>query len=300
MSKSTSASLSLKGQNNVDFTKEIRDSYSAYIRMVVGDRALPDVRDGLKPVQRRILFAMKEGNYDSSHPHRKCARIVGDVMGKYHPHGDSAIYDALVRMGQDFVMRLPLIDGQGNFGSIDGDNPAAMRYTEARTSFAAEDILGEIDKETVDFQSNYDNALLEPVVLPARFPSLLVNGSTGIAVGMSTKIPPHNLGEIFEVCRLLLKNRKVSDDEIFKVFHGPDFPTGASFSTDMETLRSIYATGRGTISLSSRSKIEEGERGKKFLVFYEIPYQTKKTDILVQIGKLLSDKKIAGITSIIC
>ncbi len=210
----------------INIEDEMRKSYLDYAMSVIVSRALPDVRDGLKPVHRRILYAMKEGGYDSTKPYKKSARIVGDVMGKYHPHGDSAIYDAMVRMAQDFSMRLPLIDGQGNFGSMDGDPAAAMRYTEARLAKSAEALLDDIDKDTIDFQASYDDSGREPTVVPARFPNILVNGASGIAVGMATNIPPHNLGEVIDACCAYIDNNDVTDEELLEIVPGPDFPTG--------------------------------------------------------------------------
>ena len=231
---------------SVSIEEEMQRSYLDYAMSVIVARAIPDVRDGLKPVHRRILYAMREGGYDWNRPFRKSARIVGDVMGKYHPHGDSAIYDALVRMAQDFSMSLPLISGQGNFGSMDGDPPAAMRYTEARLANASEALIADIDKSTVDFQPNYDESDSEPVVLPAEFPHLLVNGAGGIAVGMATNIPPHNLGEVIDAALAVIDNPEIDMEALLEIIPGPDFPTGATIM-GRGGIRSAYATGRGSI-----------------------------------------------------
>jgi len=236
----------------VTIEEEMKRSYLDYAMSVIVQRALPDVRDGLKPVHRRILYAMKEGGYDSSKPFKKSAAIVGDVMGKYHPHGDTAIYDAMVRMAQDFSMRLPLIDGQGNFGSMDGDNPAAMRYTEARLARSAESMLEDIDKDTVDFRPNYDESTSEPEVLPSRIPNLLVNGAGGIAVGMATNIPPHNLGEVVSACLALLDDETLTVDQLMNYLPGPDFPTAGMINGAMG-IRQAYRTGRGRIYVRARA-----------------------------------------------
>ena len=236
----------------VTIEDEMRSSYLDYAMSVIVSRALPDVRDGLKPVHRRILYSMKESGFEYNRPYRKSARIVGEVMGKYHPHGDSAIYDAMVRMAQDFSMRLELIDGQGNFGSMDGDRAAAMRYTEARMSKAAHSLIEDIDRETVDFQPNYDESITEPVVLPAQYPNLLVNGAGGIAVGMATNIPPHNLGEVIDACCLYLDNPDVTIDEILEVMHGPDFPTGATI-LGTSGIRAAFHTGRGSVVIRAKT-----------------------------------------------
>ncbi|MGD9650572.1 MAG: DNA gyrase subunit A, partial [Dongiaceae bacterium] len=262
---------------------------------VIVSRALPDVRDGLKPVHRRILFAMKEGGYDAGKPFRKSARIVGDVMGKYHPHGDTAIYDAMVRMAQDFSMRLPLIEGQGNFGSMDGDAPAAMRYTEARLDWSAEALIADIDKDTVDFQPNYDGSEKEPQVLPAQYPNLLVNGANGIAVGMATNIAPHNLGEVIDACLRCLDNPEVSIEELIEIVPGPDFPTGASIIGRGGAI-SAFKTGRGSIIMRAKHHIEELKGGREAIVFTEIPYQVNKSKLLERIGEIAREKIIEGIS----
>jgi DNA gyrase subunit A len=281
----------------VTIEDEMRQSYLAYAMSVIVSRALPDVRDGLKPVHRRILYAMKEGGYDSTRPFRKSARIVGDVMGKYHPHGDSAIYDAMVRMAQDFSMRLPLIDGQGNFGSMDGDSAAAMRYTEARLDKAAETMLEDIDKDTVDFHPNYDESMLEPDVLPARFPNLLVNGGGGIAVGMATNIPPHNLGEVCDATLAIIQNPDVSIEELLEIIPGPDFPTGAII-LGTTGCRAAMHTGRGSIVMRARHEIEEIRKDRTAIVFTEIPYQLNKESLVKRIAECVHEKIIEGISEL--
>ncbi|MEI6559549.1 MAG: DNA gyrase subunit A [Rhodospirillaceae bacterium] len=275
----------------------MRRSYLDYAMSVIVSRALPDVRDGLKPVHRRILFAMKEGGYDSNKAYKKSARIVGDVMGKYHPHGDSAIYDAMVRMAQDFSMRLPLIDGQGNFGSMDGDPAAAMRYTEARLAKSAEALLDDIDKDTVDFQANYDESSWEPTVLPARFPNLLVNGAGGIAVGMATNIPPHNLGEVIDACCACVDNPGITIEELIEYVPGPDFPTGALIM-GRAGLRSAFHTGRGSVMMRARSTIEELRKDRWGIVITEVPYQVNKAKLQERIAELVNDKIVEGISDI--
>ncbi len=256
----------------VSIIDEMRNSYLDYAMSVIVSRALPDVRDGLKPVHRRILFSMKENGYEAGKPYRKSARIVGDVMGKYHPHGDQAIYDAMVRMAQNFSMRLPLIDGQGNFGSMDGDRAAAMRYTEARLHRAAHELLEDIDKETVDFQPNYDETVVEPKVLPAGFPNLLVNGAGGIAVGMATNIPPHNLGEVIDACFAYIENPNITIDEIIaNHIPGPDFPTGG-LVMGKNGIMSAYRTGRGSVVMRGRTSIEEIRKDRFAIIVHEIPY----------------------------
>ncbi len=278
----------------VSIEEEMKRSYLDYAMSVIVARALPDVRDGLKPVHRRILYAMREGGYTGDRPYRKSALIVGDVMGKYHPHGDQAIYDALVRMAQPFSMRLPLIDGQGNFGSMDSDPPAAMRYTEARLAGAAESLLEDIDKDTVDFQENYDESRREPVVLPARYPNLLVNGAGGIAVGMATNIPPHNLGEVVSACHKLIENPDTSLEEIMEDIPGPDFPTGALIM-GRSGIYEAFRTGRGSIVMRARHHVEKGRNDRETLVFTEIPYQVNKEKVLERIGELARNKQIEGI-----
>jgi DNA gyrase subunit A len=271
----------------------MRESYLSYAMSVIASRALPDVRDGLKPVQRRILYAMREMGMDPSKQHRKSAGIIGEVLKSYHPHGDSSVYDALVRMAQDFTLRYPLVDGHGNFGSIDPDPPAAYRYTEARLARTALDLLADIDKETVPFVSTFDNQGVEPSVLPGRLPQLLVNGSSGIAVGMATNIPPHNLSEISDAIAALIDNPQASDDDLSDIVKGPDFPTGGTI-LGHEAIREAYKTGRGSITIRGKAEIVE-ERGKHKIVITEIPYQVYKGRILEAISEAHSEKRIAGI-----
>ena len=277
--------------------KEMRTSFLEYSMSVIVARALPDVRDGLKPVHRRILYAMNESGYTPSKPHMKSARTVGDVIGKYHPHGDSAVYDTMVRLAQPFSMRVPLVDGHGNFGSIDGDSAAAMRYTEARLDKPAMELLRDLDKETVDFQPNYDESLQEPVVLPARFPNLLVNGSAGIAVGMATNIPPHNLGETIDAACLMIDNPDVTTEELMEVMPGPDFPTGGIIM-GRKGIRDAYETGRGSITLRAKCEIKEGKNGKHSIVVSEIPYQVNRTKLLEKLAELVREKKMPEISGI--
>ena len=282
---------------SVSIEEEMRRSYLDYAMSVIVARAIPDVRDGLKPVHRRILFAMKDGGYDWSKPYRKSARIVGDVMGKYHPHGDSAIYDAMVRMAQDFSMRLPLIDGQGNFGSMDGDPPAAMRYTEARLARTAEALLRDIDKETVDFQPTYDEAGHEPKVLPAEYPNLLVNGAGGIAVGMATNIPPHNLGELLDACMALIENPGLTTDELLEIVPGPDFPTGATI-IGRRGIREAFTTGRGSVVMRSRTHFETVRKEREAIIVTEIPYQVNKSRLIERIAEVVNDKVVEGVADL--
>ena len=264
---------------------EMRASYLDYAMSVIVARAIPDLRDGLKPVHRRILYAMHETGNTHDKPYRKSARPVGDVMGKYHPHGDQAIYDALVRMAQDFSMSLPLLDGQGNFGSMDGDKPAAMRYTEVRMAKAASYLLADIDKETVDFQPNYDGKDLEPTVLPARFPNMLVNGAGGIAVGMATNIPPHNLGEVIDATLALIENPDLSVAELMEFIPAPDFPTGALI-LGRSGARKAYHEGRGSVIIRARTRIEEVRGGRTAIIVSEIPYQVNKATMIERIAEL--------------
>ena len=264
---------------------------------VIVSRALPDVRDGLKPVHRRILYAMNESGITPKRPHAKSARTVGDVIGKYHPHGDSAVYDTMVRLAQPFSMRVPLVDGHGNFGSIDGDSAAAMRYTEARLDKPAMELLRDLDKETVDFQPNYDESLQEPVVLPSRFPNLLVNGSSGIAVGMATNIPPHNLGEAIDATCMMIDNPDCTVDDLMKVLPGPDFPTGGIIM-GRKGIRDAYETGKGSLTIRSKCRIEEGKNGKHSIVVSEIPYQVNRTNLLKKIADLIRDKKLPEISNV--
>ena len=277
--------------------KEMQTSFLEYSMSVIVSRALPDVRDGLKPVHRRILYAMNESGYTPSRPHMKSARTVGDVIGKYHPHGDTAVYDAMVRLAQPFSMRVPLVDGHGNFGSIDGDSAAAMRYTEARLDKAAMELLRDLDKETVDFQPNYDESLEEPSVLPARFPNLLVNGSAGIAVGMATNIPPHNLGEVIDATCLLIDNPDAATEELMKVLPGPDFPTGAEIM-GIGGIKDAYETGRGSITIRAKYEIKEQKNGRSQIVIKEIPYQVNRQKLLEKLGELVRDKKLPEISNI--
>lgn len=277
--------------------KEMQTSFLEYSMSVIVSRALPDVRDGLKPVHRRILYAMNESGYTPSRPHMKSARTVGDVIGKYHPHGDTAVYNAMVRLAQPFSMRVPLVDGHGNFGSIDGDSAAAMRYTEARLDKAAMELLRDLDKETVDFQPNYDESLEEPSVLPARFPNLLVNGSAGIAVGMATNIPPHNLGEVIDATCLLIDNPDATTEELMKVLPGPDFPTGAEIM-GIGGIKDAYETGRGSITIRAKYEIKEQKNGRNQIVIKEIPYQVNRQKLLEKLGELVRDKKLPEISNI--
>ncbi len=281
----------------VSISDEMRQSYLAYAMSVIVSRALPDVRDGLKPVHRRILFSMNENNHTPDRSYVKCARIVGDVMGKYHPHGDTAIYDALVRMAQTFSMRLPLIDGQGNFGSVDGDPPAAMRYTESRLARPAMALLEDIDSDTVDFQPNYDGKESEPVVLPARFPNLLVNGAGGIAVGMATNIPPHNLGEVIDAAIALIDQPELSIEDLIAYVPGPDFPTGGAI-LGRAGIQSAYLTGRGSILTRAKVEVEELRKEREALIVSEIPYQVNKATLIEKIAELVRDKRVEGISDL--
>jgi len=281
----------------ISLSDELKRSYLDYAMSVIVSRALPDARDGLKPVHRRILYSMNENGYEWNKPYRKSARIVGDVIGKYHPHGDQSVYDALVRMAQDFSMRVPLIDGQGNFGSVDGDPPAAMRYTEVRLQRITSSLVDDLDKDTVDFQENYDGSEKEPAVLPARFPNLLLNGAGGIAVGMATNIPPHNLGELIDAVTALIDNPSLTIDELNKIVLGPDFPTGGLI-LGRNGIRDAYRTGRGSIMMRGRAAIEEGKGERESIVITEIPYQVNKTTLIEKIAELVRDKKIDGVGDI--
>lgn len=293
----TDISDNFSGIEQITIEAEMQKSYLDYAMSVIVSRALPDVRDGLKPVHRRILFAMKEGGYDSTKPYRKSARIVGDVMGKYHPHGDSAIYESMVRMAQDFSMRLPLIDGQGNFGSMDGDNAAAMRYTEARLQKAAEMLIEDIDKDTVDFSPNYDESVYEPRVLPARFPNLLVNGTGGIAVGMATNIPPHNLGELLDACCAIIDNPEIGVEELVRIVPGPDFPTGAEIH-GRSGIHSAYHTGNGSIVMRAKTSLEDISGGREAIIIHEIPFQVNKARLIEKIAQITRDKVVEGISDL--
>ncbi|MBA3836865.1 MAG: DNA gyrase subunit A, partial [Zymomonas sp.] len=291
----------------ISIVDEMRSSYLDYAMSVIVSRALPDVRDGLKPVHRRILWSCYESGYFHNKPYRKCARITGDTMGKYHPHGNQAIYDALARLAQDWSMRLPLIDGQGNFGSMDPDPPAAERYTEARLARVAGSLLTDIDKDTVDFQPNYDGSEREPAVLPARFPNLLVNGAGGIAVGMATNIPPHNLGEVIDAClswidRAVTGAAPLTDEELLEIVPGPDFPTGAII-LGRAGCRAAYESGRGSIIVRSRHVLEEGRgardgEGRRSIVLTEIPFQQGKNALVEKIAEAAKDKRIEGVSDI--
>ena len=281
----------------ISLVDEMRRSYLDYAMSVIVSRALPDVRDGLKPVHRRILFAMKTGGYDWNRAYRKSARIVGDVMGAYHPHGDSAIYEAMVRMAQDFSMRVPLVDGQGNFGSMDGDRAAAMRYTEARLQRVGSIMLDDINKDTVDFVPNYDESELEPSVLPSPYPNLLVNGAGGIAVGMATNIPPHNLGEVIAGCHAYIENPDISIEELMEIIPGPDFPTGGSILGRSGT-RAAYHTGRGSVVMRAKTRIEEIRKDREAIIVNEVPYQVNKSRLIERIAELVREKTIEGISEV--
>ncbi|CTQ53735.1 DNA gyrase subunit A [Roseibium album] len=281
----------------ISIVDEMKRSYLDYAMSVIVSRALPDVRDGLKPVHRRILYSMHENGYEWNKPYRKSARVVGDVMGKYHPHGDSAIYDALVRMAQNFSLRLPLIDGQGNFGSVDGDPAAAMRYTECRLEKVAHRLLDDIDKDTVDFQENYDNSESEPVVLPAKFPNLLVNGAGGIAVGMATNIPPHNLGEVIDAAIAVMEDPAMSLEDLMQIVPGPDFPTGGMI-LGRSGIRNAYQSGRGSVVMRAKVDIEEVRKDRDALIVSEIPYQVNKSTMIEKIAELVRDKRVEGISDI--
>lgn len=282
---------------DVDLRKEMQTSFMAYSMSVIVSRALPDVRDGLKPVHRRILYTMNENNLTPEKPYRKCADTVGSVLGRYHPHGDASVYDALVRLAQDFSMRYPLVDGHGNFGSVDGDPPAAYRYTESKMTKMSVEMLTDIDKETVDFTSNFDDRLMEPTVLPSRFPNLLVNGSSGIAVGMATNIPPHNLGEVIDAMSYLIDNPDAELPQLMEYIQGPDFPTSALIM-GRSGIRAAYATGRGKIIVRAKAEIAEGKNGRYKIIVTELPYQVNKARLVESIAELCKDKRIDGITNI--
>ena len=282
----------------ISLEEEMRRSYLDYAMSVIVGRALPDVRDGLKPVHRRVLFAMHELSNDWNRPYKKSARIVGDVIGKYHPHGDTAVYDTIVRMAQDFSLRYMLIDGQGNFGSVDGDNAAAMRYTEIRMARIGHELLADLDKETVDFGANYDDSEKEPLILPAKIPNLLINGSSGIAVGMATNIPPHNLNEVVDACLALLTNHDITIDELIDLIPAPDFPT-AGIIYGVTGVRDGYRTGRGRVVMRARTHFEDMDKGsRQCIVIDELPYQVNKANLLIRIGELVRDKKIEGISDL--
>ncbi|MGA0014338.1 MAG: DNA gyrase subunit A, partial [Burkholderiaceae bacterium] len=282
----------------VSLEQEMRKSYLDYAMSVIVGRALPDVRDGLKPVHRRVLFAMHELNNDWNRAYKKSARIVGDVIGKYHPHGDSAVYDTIVRMAQDFSLRYMLVDGQGNFGSVDGDNAAAMRYTEIRLAKVAHELLEDLDKETVDFGPNYDGSEKEPLIMPARIPNLLINGSSGIAVGMATNIPPHNLNEVVAGCLHLLANPEATDDDLMELIPAPDFPT-AGIIYGIEGVRQGYRTGRGRCVMRARTHFEDIDKGsRQAIIVDELPYQVNKRSLLERIAELVNEKRLEGISDI--
>ena len=281
----------------IDIEKEVKKSFLEYSMSVIVSRAIPDFRDGLKPVHRRILYALHDQGMTHDKPHRKSATIVGEVMGKYHPHGDAAIYQTMVKMAQEFSMRYPLVDGHGNFGSIDGDSAAAMRYTESRMAKIASELLKDIDKDTIDWRANYDDSRQEPVVLPARIPNLLINGSSGIAVGMATNIPPHNLGEVVEALNMLIDNPQADLDELMQVIPGPDFPT-AGIIMGSEGIYKAFKTGRGSIKIRARYEIEERKGGRNAIVVTEIPYQVNKARLVEKIAQLARDKKIEGIVDL--
>ena len=283
--------------HNVDIEHEMKRSFLDYSMSVIVSRALPDVRDGLKPVHRRILYTLHENGLTPDKPYRKCADTVGSVLGRYHPHGDASVYDAMVRLAQDFSMRYPLVDGHGNFGSVDGDPPAAYRYTESRMSKMSLSMLTDIEKETVDFTGNYDDRLQEPTVLPSRFPNLLCNGSTGIAVGMATNIPPHNLGEVIDAVNLLIDNPDAGLDEIMQHIKGPDFPTGGVIM-GRAGIRAAYATGRARLTLRARTEIEEMANGRERIVVTEIPYMVNKARLIESIADLVKDKRIDQISDL--
>ena len=281
--------------SQIKLEDEMRKSYLDYAMSVIVGRALPDVRDGLKPVHRRVLYAMKVLGNDHTKPYKKSARIVGDVIGKYHPHGDSAVYETIVRMAQDFSLRYTLVDGQGNFGSIDGDRAAAMRYTEIRMQKITQEMLSDLDKETVDFIPNYDESESEPAVLPARIPNLLINGSAGIAVGMATNIPPHNLTEVINATLLLLEYPETSIDELIKEIPAPDFPTAATIH-GIDGIKTAYETGRGRVHIRAKTQIEEIKgTDREAIIVTELPYQVNNAKIIEKIAELVRDKKIEGI-----
>ncbi len=289
--------MSVKKTGNRNISDEMKSSYLSYAMSVIVSRALPDARDGLKPVHRRIIYAMYKGGYDWSKQFRKSARVVGDVIGKYHPHGDQAVYDALVRLAQDFSMNTKLLDGQGNFGSLDGDRAAAMRYTETKLAKISEYLISDIDKNTVSFQNNYDDSETEPTVLPSQFPNLLVNGAGGIAVGMATNIPPHNLGEVIDGTLAFLDNSKISISELMKKIPGPDFPTGGMILGKSE-IKNGYEKGRGSIKLRGEIEVEDGTKDRKLIVIKSVPYQVNKTTLIQKIALLIRDKKIEGIADL--
>ncbi|MGH9196629.1 MAG: DNA gyrase subunit A, partial [Acidimicrobiia bacterium] len=282
---------------NVDIQKEVQRSYIDYAMSVIVGRALPDVRDGLKLVHQRILWGMLQLGVRPGQPYRKCAKVVGEVMGTYHPHGDSAIYDALARMAQDFTMRYPLVDGKGNFGSLDGDPPGHMRYTECRLHPLAMELLADIDEDPVDFRLNYDGSAREPMVLPARFPNLLVNGSTGIAVGMATNIPPHNLGEVIDAVVAMIDDPDIKPAELMKIIKGPDFPLGGVI-LGREGIKEAYTTGRGSVKVRAKCEVEETKQGRQRIVVTELPYMASGDRVLLKAADLVKTGKIQGISDL--
>ena len=279
----------------INIEEEMKTAYIDYSMSVIVSRALPDVRDGLKPVHRRVLFGMQELGVSASRPHKKSARIVGEVLGKFHPHGDTSVYDAMVRMAQEWSLRYPLVDGQGNFGSVDGDSPAAMRYTEARLKRIAEEMLADIDKNTVDFKLNFDDSLEEPTVLPAAIPNLLINGASGIAVGMATNMPPHQLGEVIDGILAYIDNREITIEELMKHVKAPDFPTGGTIY-GYEGVKDAFETGRGRIVMRAKSSIEQADNGRERIIVTEIPYMVNKAEMIRKTAELINDKKIEGIS----
>ena len=281
----------------VNIENQMKSAYIDYSMSVIVARALPDVRDGLKPVHRRVLFGMYELGVLSNRPYKKSARIVGEVLGKYYPHGDTSVYDAMVRMAQDWSLRYPLVDGQGNFGSMDGDNAAAMRYTEARLKKIAEEMVADIEKETVDFQLNFDDSLQEPTVMPARIPNLLLNGASGIAVGMATNMAPHNLGELVDGIIAYIDNKSITIPELMQFIKAPDFPTGGVIY-GYDGVKEAYETGRGRIVLRGEAKIESDETGREMIVVTSVPYQVNKSEMIKKTTELVNDKRIEGITEI--
>ena len=281
----------------ISIEDEMKSAYIDYSMSVIVSRALPDVRDGLKPIHRRVLFGMLELGVMSNRAHKKSARIVGEVLGKYHPHGDSSVYDTMVRLAQDWSMRYPMVDGQGNFGSIDGDNPAAMRYTEARLRKIAEEMLADLDKETVDLSLNFDDSLKEPTVLPAKIPNLLVNGASGIAVGMATNMPPHNLTEVINGCIAMIDNPEIGIPELMTHIQAPDFPTGGVIY-GVEGVRDAYETGKGRVVMRGKARFEETRTGKEVIIVEEIPYQVNKAEMIRKTAELVNEKKIEGISNI--
>lgn len=281
----------------ISIEDEMKSAYIDYSMSVIVSRALPDVRDGLKPVHRRVLFGMLELGVMSNRPYKKSARIVGEVLGKYHPHGDSSVYDTMVRLAQSWSMRYPMVDGQGNFGSIDGDNPAAMRYTEARLRKVAEEMLADLDKETVDLALNFDDSLKEPTVLPSKIPNLLVNGASGIAVGMATNMPPHNLTEVINGCIAMIDNPEIGIPELMTHIKAPDFPTGGVIY-GVEGVKDAYETGKGRVVMRGKARFEETRTGKEIIIVEEIPYQVNKADMVRKAADLVNEKRIEGISEI--